>query len=142
MGKKFTDLTTRRDFEDARFTGDKNDDVAVRTLDQGANDLLASIDSSLGGGGSATTQEIFNPSIALANTEQSLALPASIKGYLVRVRGAAGTLKITHVSGESGTKYTTVERGAVLTDLNSYTSLTLYFQSPTAGAVVEVVTWT
>jgi len=50
-------------------------------------------------------------------------------------------LKLTHVSGESGTKYLTIPPRAVYTDSNSLENITLYFQSPTAGEIVEVVTW-
>ena len=85
-------------------------------------------------------KKIFNETISLADTEQSLVLPSDITGYLIKSRSQA-LLKLTHVSGESGTKYLTIPKGAVHCDTNNYSGLTLYFQSPTAGAIVEIVTW-
>jgi hypothetical protein len=86
------------------------------------------------------TRRTFNSVIAAANIEQSLVLPTSVSGYLVRVREGA-ELKLTHVATESGTKYMTIPKRATHTDEHSYTGATLYFQSPTAGVTVEVVAW-
>ena len=85
-----------------------------------------------------TTRTSFNVTILVANTEQSQALPSNTKGYIIKTRGSA-SLKLTHVSGQSGTNFITVPPRAVYTDDNFYTSDTLYFQSPTAGDVVEIV---
>jgi hypothetical protein len=87
------------------------------------------------------TKTIYNETIALANTEQSLAIPGKILGYLIKVRGNTAELKLSHVATESGTKFLTIPKNAVHTDDYPYTGLTLYFQSPSAGAIVEVVTW-
>jgi hypothetical protein len=86
-------------------------------------------------------QSIYNVTIASANTEQSLTLPASIKGYLIRSRALAGEIKLSHVLNESGTKYIRIPKGAAYTDNHCYENLILYFQSPTSGLVVEVVIW-
>lgn len=99
----------------------------------GSSSILAAADN--------VTKKIYNETIASANVEQSLALDAQIFGYMIKVRGSSAELKLSHVSGESGTKYLTIPKTAVHTDEHSYQNLTLYFQSPGAGAVVEVVTW-
>jgi len=91
--------------------------------------------------GGFVTRRTYNETIALANTEQSLVLPASIAGYLIRVRGPVAELKLTHVATESGTKYMTVPKKATHVDDHSYSGATLYFQSPTVGAIVEIVAW-
>jgi len=90
--------------------------------------------------GVPTTKKVFNETIGVANTEQGLVVPANIIGYIIRVRDV-GDLKLTHVSGESGTKFLTIPTGASHCDEHAYENLTLFFQSPTAGAIVEVVTW-
>lgn len=86
------------------------------------------------------TQTIYNISLGVANTEQSQAMPATIRGYLIRTRGVSD-LKLTHVSGESGTKYVSIPGLSTYTDEKTYNNLTLYFQSPSTGDVVEIVTW-
>lgn len=104
---------------------------------------MASVSSSVVSSpqGANVEKKIFNETIASANVEQSLALPAEIVGYLIKVRGSSSTLKLTHVSGESGTKYLTIPRTGVHCDNHSYNNLTLYFQTPVAGVTVEIVTW-
>lgn len=87
------------------------------------------------------TKTLYNEIISLADTEQSLVLPIQILGYMIKVRDCTADLKLTHVSGESGTKYLTIPKGAVHTDEHQYSNLTLYFQSPVQNAVVEVVVW-
>lgn len=89
---------------------------------------------------SPVTRASYNVSIAVADTEQSLVLPTDITGYMIKTRGA-GVLKLSHVSGESGTNYTLIPGRANFTDDHRYQNLTIYFQSPTAGEVVEVVAW-
>lgn len=85
-------------------------------------------------------KEIFNVPIVSSDQEQSLVLPEFIVGYMIRTRGS-GSLKLSHVSGESGSKYLTVPARATHVDSHSYSNLTIYFQSPAAGEIVEVVAW-
>lgn len=88
----------------------------------------------------SVTKRIYNVSIAVANTEQSQALPATIVGYLIRTRGES-ELKLSHVVTESGTKFLTVPGCSTYEDLHTYNNLTLYFQSPQVGDTVEIVAW-
>lgn len=88
------------------------------------------------------TKRIYNETIISANAEQSLVmLDTQISGYMIKVRGDNAELKLTHVSGESGTKFITIPENAVHTDEHPYTSLTIYFQATSAGVIVEVVSW-
>lgn len=96
--------------------------------------------SIVSGSAGTNTQTIYNETIAAADTEQSLALPTNIVGYMIKSRGG-GEIKLSHVAAQSGTLYLTVKGRAVYTDEHNYTGLTLYFQSPTAGEVVEIVAW-
>ena len=92
------------------------------------------------GANSNRLQKIFNIPITAADTEQSLVLPVDVTGYLIKTRGG-GTLKLTHVSGESGTKYVELGPRSAYNNNNSFSNLTLYFQSPLLGEIVEIVTW-
>lgn len=100
-----------------------------------------------GGGGtgnvlSSTTPLIDNVTVALANTEQSYMLPVATKRLAVKCRTPA-SLKIAFIAGQSGTTYVTLPPSAEYTETElSTTALTLYYQSPTAGVVVEILTWT
>lgn len=124
---------------DESYIRDCNGNVAKRVTDECNKTLLQQILSALGGSSSAT-KTIFNETIAVADIEQSLVLPANIIGYMIRTRGS-GSLKLSHVSGESGSKYLTVPARATHIDEHSYSNLTIYFQSPQVNEVVEVVVW-
>lgn len=88
-----------------------------------------------------TTAFIYNQTIAVANTEQSQALPANCKGFLVRVREMAN-LKISYSATNSGVTFVTVPPGATFVDEQFYNSQTLYFQSPSVGVTIEIVAYT
>ena len=102
--------------------------------------LDAIVDALGGTSTTVNTQIIFNETIVSANIEQSLLIPGAIIGYMIKSRDR-GKVKLSHVSGESGTKYLTVKPGAVYTDEHRYNDLTLYFQSNIAGEVIEIVAW-
>jgi hypothetical protein len=89
---------------------------------------------------SNTTAQIYNISMTLANTEYSLSLPVNCKGFLVRNRSGFVT-QFSYSSGTSGTVYVTLLKGTVFSDSNYYTSQTIYFQSPSSGGVLEVITY-
>jgi len=93
-------------------------------------------------GGQATTPQIFNITVPLANTEVSQALPANVKRFLIKVRGYKSKLKLSYTAGQSGTNYIEVSLG------NSYgeeginvPSLTTYFQTDKANQIVEILAW-
>lgn len=101
-----------------------------------------------GGGGvpvSASLVGATNPTLtrivmALADTEQSYALPSNLNRFRVTVFNA--TLKIAYTAGESGTNYMTIPRYCFLSeDQLSATGLVLYFQSPVAGTTIEIESW-
>lgn len=115
---------------------------ALRVNDPCNAEKLDAIVEALGGTPTPifTTQTIYNEVIAVANTEQSLALPAVISGYMIKSRDRS-VVQLSHVSGESGVKFLTIKPGAVYTNEKEYNNLVLYFQSPTAGDVIEIVAW-
>ncbi len=124
-----------------KFAKNSDGDIVVRVGDDDAQALLEQILLALGGTPTNNkTQTTFNVTIAAADVEQSLVLPAQICGYLIKTRGN-GSLKLTHVSGQSGTNFLEIPSKSSYTDDHNFANLTLYFQSPTVGEVVEVVVW-
>ncbi|MBI5970576.1 MAG: hypothetical protein HY884_05425 [Deltaproteobacteria bacterium] len=84
---------------------------------------------------------LYNVSCAVAGTEYSQALPANTKKFTVKARG--GSLKVCFTSTESGTKYILLPDGSSMSeDLVYLAAQTLYFQSPTTGAVAEIIAYT
>ena len=95
--------------------------------------------------GSADDEVVDQPSIAnvtctLANTEYSQAIPTGCKKYLVKARGA-NDINLAFTSGASGTTYVTIPAGSggLWVDGSRVRGVTAYFQSPDAGAVVELL---
>jgi len=139
-----TDLDPCRstiDLENLKFAVDCNGKVTVRVSDDCSLEVLEQILAALGGTPTNNkTQRIFNVTIAAADVEQSLVLPTQICGYMIKTRGN-GSLKLTHVSGESGTVFLEIPGKSSYNDDRNFANLTLYFQSPSVGEIVEVVTW-
>lgn len=83
---------------------------------------------------------LYNKTCVAAATEYSQALPANTKKLTVKARG--GAAQVCYTSGQSGTTYIYLADGQAMSeDLLYLNGVTLYFQSPTAGAVVEIVAW-
>lgn len=85
----------------------------------------------------ADTPTITNLVISSTGSEVSHGLQNNLFQVIIRAR--AGTLQVSFVSGESGSKFFTVPKGCSLTldDLN-FNSRTLYIQSDTV-TVVEIL---
>ena len=85
---------------------------------------------------------IYNKSMSSANTEYSQALPDGVTKIDVKLRAQNALLKIAFTSSESGTKYITIPYGSSFhlenTNLNN---IVLYFQSPSASQVCEILYW-
>lgn len=88
-----------------------------------------------------TTPTIYNVSIITVNTEQSQALPANTKEFLIRSR-SKGTMRVAFNSGDTSTDYLTVPAGASYEVKQFFSSLTIYFQSNKPGDVIEIVAFT
>lgn len=89
---------------------------------------------------SGAVQLIYNVNVLISGVEQSLVLPVSVNGYMIRTRGAA-KLQLSHVSGESGAKFFTIPSRASYSDEHKYNNLILYFQCSSVD-IVEVIVWT
>jgi len=132
-------VCTVQEAERLKFKTDGTGEICVRTCDSDALIELKAILAALGGS-SNTTSTTFNITLGPVNTEQSQALPANTKGFILKSRNNA-PLKISYVATESGTKYVTLNKNGVFTDDNFYTAQTIYFQSPNTGDVVEIVAY-
>ncbi len=84
---------------------------------------------------------IFNISMANANQEYGQALPVLTKTVLIQNRNSVA-IQLAYIQGQSGTNYITIPAGASKSlDGAWVSSLTLYFQSPSAGQVCEIECW-
>jgi hypothetical protein len=92
--------------------------------------------------GGASSPTIFNVSAAVAGTEYSQALPANTKRFSMQVRNNTAALQFAFVSGQSGTNYILLPRGASYEAYNLLTtSLSVYFQTNKNGQTVEILAW-
>lgn len=101
--------------------------------------------ASLRAAGSADDQTVDQPVVknvtcTVADTEYSQAIPNGTKKFLLKARAAAD-LKFTFVALGSATLYATIPAGSggLWIDTAKMRGLTVYFQSPTAGTVVEML---
>ncbi len=83
---------------------------------------------------------IKNVTCTLANTEYSQVIPTGTKKFLLKTR-AASDLKFTFVASGSGSLYATIPAGSggLWIDTSKMRGLTVYFQTPTAGEIVEMI---
>lgn len=88
-----------------------------------------------------STGKVENVAIATANTEQSHTFPVNTKTLLVQIRGT-GVLKYAFDAGQSGIEYASLYPGAFYSESGiGVPNTTIYFQSPNAGLVLELVSW-
>lgn len=85
---------------------------------------------------------ITNLILTDANTEYSYIIPTGTKKYTFQCR-TDNNLKYAYVEDQSGSVFSSIPEGASKSEdnLNTAPELTLYLQSPTAGVVVEIETW-
>lgn len=84
---------------------------------------------------------IGNLTLTSQNTEYSYPLPRGTLKFTVRCR-TESDMKLAYAEGNSGTVYIKVPAGADhFEEKINVTGLYLYLQSPTAGVVVEIVSW-
>lgn len=87
------------------------------------------------------TPTIKNLTLTTQNTEYPYGLPNGTKKFTVRCR-SDNELKLAYAEGQSGAEYINIPEGADHFEEGINTGeLTLYLQSPTAGVIVEIVSW-
>ncbi len=84
---------------------------------------------------------ITNVTLAFADTESAIALPANTKRFILQARGNS-QLQVAYAVGQSGINYWTVYPGGSMIeeDINR-PATTIYVQSSKAGEVIEVKSW-
>ena len=95
----------------------------------------------------AAKPEIYNVTLADANTEYSQALPSGVRKFSLQCRDTGVDVKLAFTSGESGTNFITILGNSAYNEDFIYAPadyiLTLYMQTEsTADPVVEIVAWT
>lgn len=84
--------------------------------------------------------EVFNLTLTDANTEYGFELSVNTKKFTFQARTAVD-VKFSFAEGTSGSEYFTLKTGAGYFDDNVHAPITIYFQSASAGTVVEIITW-
>lgn len=84
-----------------------------------------------------TIATIINYTLTLSNTEYSINLPNNTKKFLLKCR-ETNVLKINY-SPTTDTEWFTIPACTTYLDENYYVNQTLYFQSPSAGVIIELV---
>lgn len=89
-----------------------------------------------------TTGKIEHATIAAANTEQSHTFPAGTRQFVVKA-STGGKILFTHNAGTSGSTGLTIPAGSVYESpqFQAAAAKIIYFQSPIAGLVVELESW-
>ena len=89
-----------------------------------------------------TTPLITRVPVPLANTEYSFTIAAVTKKVKFRA-GRRGKLQYAFSSGDSFTGYYTVDKGdqEIFNSLDLIGSITVYFNSDTAGETLEILEW-
>lgn len=84
---------------------------------------------------------IQNVLVAIADTEEAIALPANTKKFELKARGTS-KLQVAYVSGQSGTTYHTIWPGFCLREEDiDRASLTVYVQASKASEIIEIKSW-
>lgn len=87
---------------------------------------------------------IANTSMTNAATEYSYVLPNFTVQFTIKLRSTSSALQLAITSGASGTTYITIPPGSggwTETIKGTASGITLYFQSPDAGQVAEIISW-
>lgn len=104
---------------------------------------MASISSSiLPASALLSSPVVLNFNLTLADTEYTVAIPQSAKRFRLQARGQT-TLKISEVSGQSGTTYFTVRPFCTygIDSIKASSTINLYVQSTKPGQVLELEYW-
>ena len=86
--------------------------------------------------------KVENITLILANTEYTHVFPANTKTFLMQARDGAGKIKLAFDVGTSGSVYHTVPAGGFYSSgFIVAPTITVYIQSPSAGIIVELTSW-
>lgn len=115
--------------------------VSVYNPDDGKFYLLRGSDAGLFVAPSVSTPLNHTITIAAANVEQSFTFPAGTKKIGFKARQTA-KIQYGWAIGDSSANFTTLYPGSIYqSEMFNKSSLTLYFQSPLAGLIIEAQSW-
>jgi hypothetical protein len=116
--------------------------ISVYDPSDGKFYLLQGSGGSIATSSPLTTALIEHAVIAAANVEQSHIFPGGTRQFLVKSR-THGKILLSHNSGMSGSAGLTIHSGSVYESpqFAAQSGKTIYFQSPIAGLVVELESW-
>ena len=86
---------------------------------------------------------VYNVPLTLANTECSLTLPAVCAYFEIKLRSSVDDLKLAFVTGDiaAGKYFTIPSNNSYVSDGTLIAGQTIFFASPTAAMVAEVITY-
>lgn len=84
---------------------------------------------------------IKNVTMTDANTEYLYTLPTGTKMFRVKLRGMGTSMKMAIDEGKSETTYMTIDNGQTQEEFVKGGGATLYFQSPVANQVAEIISF-
>lgn len=129
------------DGQTANLLSDGGLPISVYNPDDGKFYLLRGGESGLSIAPQVSTPKKHTLIVASANTEQTFTFPAGTRQVGFKARGT-GKILWGWDSGDTVTNYTTLDHGCVYASpIFDKPSLTLYFQSPIAGLVIEAESW-
>jgi hypothetical protein len=125
-----TEATQQDNNQELRDINDELDTISVS---------LSQIDDSISKN-YVGTPTIVNTTLVVQGVEYSIALPSTVKRFMVKSR-TSSTLNLTYISNSSS--ILTIHPGTVYTEDNLVTtsSLTLYLKSNKPNTVIETVYW-
>jgi len=86
------------------------------------------------------TPTVASLTLTLANTEYGYKLPVGTTAFTIQARTSAD-VKMATTALASGTTYMTVKAGASYSQDSLTTEANLYFQTASAGTVMEIISW-
>lgn len=98
---------------------------------------MASFDSQL-----PSDPTIINHTFAGTDSEESEVFSPGVRAFSLKLRDVTHTMKLAFTSGASGTTYITIQAGGeFFKQFLGGGQLTLFIQSPDAGAIAELIFW-
>lgn len=84
---------------------------------------------------------VANVSMTSAGTEYLYEIPSGSRRFTIKLRDESNELQVCFIEGESATTYFNVPPGRSYTEEDVKARGMLYFRSPAASQVAEILTW-
>ena len=88
------------------------------------------------------TFTVINKTLTNANTQYSQVLGNNVKQFFIKARSQSASVKFCFTTGETATTYVTLPaNGYWSPDGLELNDITIYAESPQAGTVLEIITY-